>query len=160
MASSFKTWLFSWRNGWYNVRASVCEKRSHSFIIFRQWYGQTKERCELRYFEECCVVLWRGWCGTLKSVVWYFEEGGVVLWRVLCGTLKRVVWYFEEGGVVLWRRWCGTLKRVVWYFEEDGVVLWRGSSGKQKKGVSCKKLSNYSQHTSLAILTTRFVYFF
>ena len=27
------------------------------------------------------VVLWRGWCGTLKMVVWYFEEGGMVLWK-------------------------------------------------------------------------------
>ena len=67
------------------------------------------------YFEEGCVVLWRGWCGTLKRVVWYFEEGGVVLWRMWCGTLKRVVWYFEEGVVVIWRGLCGPLKRVVWY---------------------------------------------
>ena len=66
------------------------------------------------------IVLWRGWYGTLKSVVWYFEEGGVVLWRGWCGTLKRVVWYFEEGSVVLWRGWRGTLKRVVCYFEEGG----------------------------------------
>ena len=58
--------------------------------------------------------------------MWYFEEGSVVLWRGWCGTLKRVVWYFEEGGVVLWRGWCGTLKRVVWYFEEGDMVLWRG----------------------------------
>ena len=66
------------------------------------------------------MVLWRGWCGTLKRVVWYFEDGGVVIWR---GLLKRVAWYFKEGGVVLWR---GLLKRVAWCFEECGVVLWRG----------------------------------
>ena len=65
------------------------------------------------YFEEGGVVLWRGWCATLKMVVWYFEEGGVVLWRGWCGTSKRVVWHFEEGGVVLWRGWCATLKMVV-----------------------------------------------
>ena len=39
---------------------------------------------------------------TLKMVMWYFEEGDVVLWRGWCGTLK-MVWYFEEGCVVLWR---------------------------------------------------------
>ena len=68
-------------------------------------------------------VLWRGWCGTLKRMVWYFEEGGVVLWRGWCGSLKRVVLYFEDGGVELWRWWCGlwrgwccTLKRVVCYY--------------------------------------------
>ena len=35
-----------------------------------------------------------GWAknGSLKRVVWYFEEGGVVLWRGWCGTLKRAVW--------------------------------------------------------------------
>ena len=65
------------------------------------------------YFEESGVVLWRGWCGTLKRVVWYFEEGCVVLWRRWHGTLRRVVWYFEEGSLVLWGGWCGTLKRVV-----------------------------------------------
>ena len=94
------------------------------------------------YFEEGGVVLWRGWCGTLKRVVWYFEEGCVVLWRGcvvlwrgLCGTLMKVVWYFEEGGVVLWRGWCGTLKRVVciWYFEECCVVLWRSWCGTLKR---------------------------
>ena len=37
-------------------------------------------------------------------------EGGVVLWRGWCGTLKRVTWYFEEGGVVLWRGWSGYIK--------------------------------------------------
>ena len=41
--------------------------------------------------------------------VWYFEEGCVALWRGLCGTLKRVVWHLEDdcvalenGGVILW----------------------------------------------------------
>ena len=37
------------------------------------------------------MVLWRGWYGTLKRVVWYFEEGGVVLWRGWYGTLKSVL---------------------------------------------------------------------
>ena len=53
------------------------------------------------------MVLRRGY-GTLNSVVWYFEECCMVLWRVLCGTLKKVmytlkivVWYFEEFCVVL-----------------------------------------------------------
>ena len=41
-------------------------------------------------------VFCRGWC-----TMWYFEEGCVVLWRGLCGTLKRVAWYFEEGCVEL-----------------------------------------------------------
>ena len=73
-------------------------------------------------------VLWKWRCSTLKWAVWYFEEGGVVLWRGWCGTLKMVVdtlkwavWYFEEGGVVLWKGWlilckgwCGTLIRVMW----------------------------------------------
>ena len=40
------------------------------------------------FSDSACVVLWRGWCGTLKRVVWYLEEGGVVLWRGWCGTLK------------------------------------------------------------------------
>ena len=109
------------------------------------------------------MVLWRGWCGTLKRV-WYFEEGGVVLCRGWCITLKRVpfncgiivlkLWltnlrnmqvqyaelifmshrYFEEGSVVLWRGLCGTLKRV-WYFEEGGVVLWKGLCGTLKRVV-------------------------
>ena len=26
-----------------------------------------------------CMLLGRGWSGTLKRVMWYFEEGGVVL---------------------------------------------------------------------------------
>ena len=91
------------------------------------------------YFEEDVVLLWRGWCSTLRMMVWYFEEGCVVLWRRWCGTSKRVVWYCEDGGVVLERGlcgtvkmvvwyfdgWCGTLKRVVLYFEEGCVVLWR-----------------------------------
>ena len=59
------------------------------------------------YFEEGVVVLWRGWCGSLKG---------------LCGTWKRVARFFEEGGVVHSRGWCGTLKRVLWYFQEVGVV--------------------------------------
>ena len=96
-------------------------------VLWRGWCSTLKR--VVWYFEEGGVVLWRGWCGTLKRVVWFFEEGDVVLWRWWCGTLKRVVWYFEEGGVVLWIEWCGTLKRVVWYFEEDGVVLWRGVHG-------------------------------
>ena len=70
------------------------------------------------------MVFWRGWCGTLKRVVWFFEEDGVVLWVPYCiadrfsflslglefpdGILKRVMWYFEEGGLVL--------KRDLWYF--------------------------------------------
>ena len=53
--------------------------------------------------------MWRGWCCTLKSVVWYFEEGGVVLWRGLCGTLKR---------------WCGTLKRVEWVLKHYLFLMW------------------------------------
>ena len=90
-------------------------------LLWRGWYGTLKT--VVWYFEEGCVVLWRGLCGILKRVVWYFEEGGVVLWRGLCGTLNSVVWYSEEGGMVLWRGWYGTLKRVVWYFEEGCVVL-------------------------------------
>ena len=43
---------------------------------------------------EYVVSIWRGWCSTLKTVVWNFEDGGVVLWRRWCGTLKRVVWNF------------------------------------------------------------------
>ena len=77
-------------------------------------------------------IVWRGWCGTLKRVVWYFEESGLVLWRGWCGTLKRWCGTLKRV-VVLWRGWYGTLKRVVWYFEEvvwyfeEGcVVLWRG----------------------------------
>ena len=64
------------------------------------------------------MVPWRGY-GYLKRVVWYFEEGCVVLWRGWCCTLKRVwylkrvVWYFEEGDVVLWRWW--------WHFDVDRV---------------------------------------
>ena len=45
------------------------------------------------YFVEGSMVLCRGWCATLKRVVWYFEEGIVL-------TLKMVVLYFEEGDVV------------------------------------------------------------
>ena len=44
----------------------------------------------------------RGWCGTLKRVVWYFEDGGVVLWRGCCGTIKRVLYdalYFWPSSV-------------------------------------------------------------
>ena len=48
--------------------------------------------------ELCTVGQYFG--STLKMVVWYFEEGCVVLWRGRCGTLKRVVWYFEEGWYV------------------------------------------------------------
>ena len=77
--------------------------------------------CIQCFFVKDRVVLWRGWCGCLKRMVWLFEEGGVVLWRGWCGTLKRVVWLFEEGGVVLWRGWCGTLKLVMWFFKEYGV---------------------------------------
>ena len=98
-----------------------------TWISFNAWSHVNIKiwtRCaSMWYFEEGCVVLWRGLCGTLKRVVWYIEEGCVVLWRGWCGTLKRVLWYFEEGGVILWRWWCGTLKRVVWYFEEGCVVL-------------------------------------
>ena len=58
------------------------------------------------YLEEGGVILWRGWwrgwCGTLKRVVWYFKEGSMVL-------LKSVIWYFKEGGVVFWRGWCGII---------------------------------------------------
>ena len=93
-------------------------------VLWRGWCGTLKT--VVCYFEEGDVVLWRWWCGTLKMAMWYFKEGVVVLWRGRCGTLKRMVWYFEEGGVVLWRGWCGTLKRAVWYFEEGGVELWRG----------------------------------
>ena len=46
-------------------------------------------------FEYGVVVLLRGWCGTLKRVMWYFEDGGVVY------VLKMVVCDFEEGGMVL-----------------------------------------------------------
>ena len=67
------------------------------------------------------------WQPLFIFVVRYFKEGGVVLQRGWCGTLKRVIWYFEEGGVVFRRGWCGTLKRVMWYFEEGDVVLWRRS---------------------------------
>ena len=42
------------------------------------------------------MILWRGWCGTLKRVIWYFEEGGLVLWRGWCVTLKRAVWYLVD----------------------------------------------------------------
>ena len=73
------------------------------------------------------LVCWRGWCGTLKRMVWYFEEDDVVLWRGWCGTLKRVLWYFEEGGVVLWRGRCGTLNREAWtcyHFERIIVLLY------------------------------------
>ena len=70
----------------------------------------------MQFFEEGDVILWRGWCGTLKRAMWYFEEGDVVFWRG----------YFHESVVVLWRGLCGTLKRALWYFEEGGVVLWRG----------------------------------
>ena len=62
--------------------------------------------------------------------MWYPEEAGMVLaycgavlLRGWCGTLKRVVWYFEEGGLVLLRWWRGTLKMVLWYFDEVCVIL-------------------------------------
>ena len=59
-------------------------------------------------------VLWRGWCGTLKRVVWYFEEGVlcisyifavlhfwlVVLWlefMVIAVTLPPFLWRFDLG---------------------------------------------------------------
>ena len=52
----------------------------------------------------------------IYELLWYFEEGfmyfevgGEVLCRGWCGTLKRVMWYFEEGGVLLCRGWCGNL---------------------------------------------------
>ena len=117
------------------------------FIIF--YFGGTLKRV-VWYFEESCVLLWRGLCGTLKRVVWYWfhvlsehNESSrfllfyisVVLWRGLYGTLKKVVCYFEEGCVVPWRGWCGTLKKVVWYFEEGGVVLWRMWCGTLKRAV-------------------------
>ena len=41
------------------------------------------------YFEEGGVVLWKGWCGTLKSALFYFGKGSVVL-------LKMAVSYFKE----------------------------------------------------------------
>ena len=92
------------------------------------------------YFEEGGVLLWRWWCGTLKTVVWYLENDVVVLWKGWCGTLrwccgilKRVMWYFEDDDVVLWYGWCGTLKRVLWYFEEGGVVPWRAWCGTLKR---------------------------
>ena len=37
----------------------------------------------------------------VKWVTWYFEEGVVALQRGWCGTLKRVLWHFKEGGMVL-----------------------------------------------------------
>ena len=52
---------------------------------------------------------------TFQYQVWYFEESCMVLWRGLRGTLKRAVWYFEEGCMVLLILSYGTLKRVVWY---------------------------------------------
>ena len=99
--------------------------RANQLAHYLRFLGcSTETLVPLLLYEEGGVVLWRGLCDTLKTVVWYFEEGCMVLWRGWCGTLKRVVWYFEEGCVVLWRGWCGTLKRVVWYFEEGGVVLY------------------------------------
>ena len=55
-------------------------------IIFWYWWVWVTLKRVVWYFEEGCVVLYGGWCGT---------------WRAWCGTLKKVVWYFEEGDVVL-----------------------------------------------------------
>ena len=45
----------------------------------------------LWYFEECDMVLWIWWYGTLKKVVCYFEEGGAVLWRGRYGLLRHIL---------------------------------------------------------------------
>ena len=41
------------------------------------------------YPVKALLVLWRGWCGTMKRVVWYSEESDLVLWRGWCGVLKK-----------------------------------------------------------------------
>ena len=55
-------------------------------------------KISLQYFKEGCMVLWRGWYGTLKRVVWYFEEGGVVLWR---GLYSRFLYSSSPGFAIL-----------------------------------------------------------
>ena len=72
------------------------------------------------------MVLWRLWCGTLKSVMWYFEECDVVLWRGWCGTLKRVVWYFEEGDDIL------LLK--VWFVNRFPPRAWSDTNRRNNQG--------------------------
>ena len=66
-------------------------------------------------------------------MVWYFEEGSVVLCRGWCGTLKRVVWYFEEddgtnmnAGMLYIHCFVNEINHIRWtiimcYFEENNT---------------------------------------
>ena len=59
--------------------------------------------------------------------MWYIQEGDVVHWRGWCGTLKRVVWYFEEGGVVcIWSIYWSGWQRLVWFGQHFLIVFLPG----------------------------------
>ena len=69
--------------GYFSKTLSYPFSESH-FLFFcglllsshhNRWVMETN----LRYFEEGGMVLWRGWYGTLKRVMWYFGEGGMVM---------------------------------------------------------------------------------
>ena len=89
------------RFGWISSNETTNFSRRAYYV---EWIHKGMLKRVVWYFEEGCVIFWRGW-------LWYFEEGFVALWRGRYGT-------FDEGCVVLWWGLCDILKRVAWYFEE------------------------------------------